>query len=149
MAVNLETLSPKELQALIADAQSKMKAAHANLIQDVRKKMDALLSISGLTLAEVYPTRGRRKAAGKKGSTGSVAPKYRDPSDASKTWSGRGRQPLWFVESLKRRGVTAESLLIAGASKAVAPAKKAAANTPKKAAKGRTKAAAKSTSKKA
>ena len=37
MAVNLETLSPKELQALIADAQSKMKAAHANLIQDVRK----------------------------------------------------------------------------------------------------------------
>jgi len=149
MAVNLETLSPKELQALIADAQSKMKAAHANLIQDVRKKMDALLSISGLTLAEVYPTRGGKKATGKKGNTGSVAPKYRDPSDASQTWSGRGRQPSWFVDALKRRGVTAESLLIAGSSKAVAPAKKAAANTLKKAAKGRPTAAAKPASKKA
>ena len=149
MAVNLETLSPKELQALIADAQSKMKAAHANLIQDVRKKMDALLSISGVTIAEVYPIRGRRKAAGKKGNTGSVAPKYRDPSDPSKTWSGRGRQPLWFVEALKRRGVTVESLLIAGTSMAVAPAKKAATNTPRKAAKGRPKAAAKPASKKA
>ena len=125
MAVDLETLSPKELQALIADAQSKMRAAHANLIQDVRKKMDALLSISGLTLAEVYPTRGGNKAAGKKGNTGSVAPKYRDPSDPSKTWSGRGHRPLWFVDALKRRGVTAESLLIAGASKAMAPASSA------------------------
>jgi len=148
MAVNLDTLSPKELQALIADAQSKMRAAHANLIQDVRKKMDALLSISGLTLTEVYPTRGGKKAAGKKGNVGSVAPKYRDPSDPSKTWSGRGRQPLWFVDALKRRGVTAESLLIAGASKAVAPAKKAAANASKKAAKA-PKAAAKPASKKA
>jgi len=149
MAVNLETLSPKELQALIADAQSKMKAAHANLIQDVRKKMDALLSISGLTLAEVYPTRGGKKAAGKKGNTDSVAPKYRDPSDASQTWSGRGRKPSWFVDALKRRGVTAESLLIARTSKAVAPAKKTAANASKKAAKGRPAAAAKPASKKA
>ena len=149
MAVNLETLSPKELQALIAAAQSKMKAAHANLIQDVRKKMDALLSISGLTLTEVYPTRGGKKAAGKKGNVGSVAPKYHDPSDPSKTWSGRGRKPSWFVDALKRRGVTAESLLIAGAPKAAAPAKKAAANASKTAAKSRPKAAGKPASKKA
>ncbi len=141
MAVNLETLSPKELQALIADAQSKMKIAHANLIQDIRKKMDALLRVSGVTLAEVYPARGGKKA-GKRGNVGSVAAKYRDPFDPSKTWSGRGRQPLWFMEALKRRGVTAESLLIAGTSKTAAPAKKAAADAPKKVAKGRPKTAA-------
>jgi len=141
MAVNLDTLSPKELQALIADAQSKMKAAHANLIQDVRKKMDALLSISELTLSEVYPTRGGKKAASKKGNVGSVAPKYRDPSDPSKTWSGRGRQPLWFVDALKRRGITAESLLIAGATKA-APAKAVKKGAAKKVAKTAAKKAA-------
>ena len=38
MALNLETLSPKDLQALIADAQSHMHAARANQIQAVRKK---------------------------------------------------------------------------------------------------------------
>ena len=92
---------------------------------------------SGLTLAEVYPARGGKKSAGGKGSKGSVAPKYRDPSDASLTWSGRGRQPAWFADALKRRGVTAESLLIAGAPKAKAPAKKVAAKKAKVVARGK------------
>jgi len=130
--VNLETLSPNELQALIADAPSKMKAARANLIQDVRKKMDALLSISGVTLAEVYPTRGGKKAGGKKGNTSSVAPKYRDPSDPSKTWSGRGRKPSWFVDALKRWGVIAESLLIAGAPRQRRPPRRRQRTLPRR-----------------
>jgi DNA-binding protein H-NS len=134
MAVNLENLSPKELQAVIADAESKMKSAHSNLVEDVRKKIDALLNINGLTLADVYPTRGGKKAPGKKGS---VAPKYRDPSDPAVTWSGRGRQPLWFTQAIKKRGVTAESLLIGGAT-TKAPAKAA-----KKAVKKATKRAVK------
>lgn len=33
--------------------------------------------------------KGRRKAAG------TVSPKYRDP-DTGKTWSGRGREPVWL-----------------------------------------------------
>ncbi|WP_158752879.1 H-NS histone family protein [Dyella sp. S184] len=130
MAIDLKALSPKELQALIANANAQMKEAHGYMIQDVRKKIDALLKLSGLTLGDVYPTRGGgKKAAGKKGSTGSVAPKYRDPSDPSQTWSGRGRQPFWFAAALKKRGVTAETLLIGGATKATstkkAPVKKA------------------------
>ena len=134
MAVNLENLSHQELQAVIREAQSHMKSAHSNLIQDVRKKIDALLDISGLTLAEVYPTRGGKKTPVQKGS---VAPKYRNPVDPSRTWSGRGKQPLWFADAIKKRGVTAESLLIGGESttKAKAPAtavKKAAKKTVKK-----------------
>lgn len=134
MAIDLKSLSPKELQALIANANAQMKEAHGNLIQDVRKKIDTLLSVSGLTLADVYPTRGGKKATGKKGSTGSVAPKYRNPSNASEVWSGRGRQPLWFAAALKKRGVTAESMLIGGAPKA-ASTKKAPVKKAKKAAK--------------
>lgn len=33
--------------------------------------------------------KGRRKA------TGTVSPKYRDP-ETGKTWSGRGREPVWL-----------------------------------------------------
>jgi len=119
MALNLDKLSPQELKAVIAEAQSHMKSAHSSLVQDIRKKIDALLSISGLTLAEVYPTRGGKKVTDKKGS---VAPKYRDPANPSVTWTGRGRQPLWFAEAIKKRGVTAESLLIGAVAKKV-PAK--------------------------
>ena len=134
MALNLDNLSHQELQAVIKEAQSHMKSAHSNLIQDVKKKIDALLDISGLSLAEVYPARG-----GKKGSKGSVAPKYRNPTDPSKTWSGRGKQPIWFADAVKKRGVTAESLLIDGATT------KAPANAAKKAVKKTTKKAVKKT----
>lgn len=124
MAIDLKTLSPKELQALIANANAQMQEAHATQVQAVRQKIDALLSNSGLSLDDVYPSRGK-KAAAKKGGKGSAAPKYRDPADPSQTWSGRGRQPVWFSTALRRRGVTAESLLISGASPSVRPVKKA------------------------
>src|SRR5450759_4824116 len=30
-----------------------------------------------------------------------VFPKYRNPSEPSETWSGRGKQPRWLVAALK------------------------------------------------
>jgi DNA-binding protein H-NS len=126
MAIDLKALSPKELKTLIANAESQMQEARVSQVQEVRKKIDALLSNSGLTLADVYPTRGIGKG-GRGGKRGTVAPKYRNPEDPSQTWTGRGKRPLWFAAAIKRRGVTADSLLIAGAGKAkAAPAKKAA-----------------------
>lgn len=122
MAIDLKSLSPSQLQALISNAESQMHEARANHIQDVRKKIDALLGNSGLTLADVYPTRGRAgKGTGKRSS---VAPKYRNPENPAETWSGRGRQPLWLAHALKRRGTSIDSFLIEGATKAKAPAKK-------------------------
>ncbi|QAU22634.1 H-NS histone family protein [Dyella sp. M7H15-1] len=124
MAIDLTSLSPKELKALIANAESKMQEARASQVQEVRKKIDAILSTSGLTLADVYPAHGGK--GGKGGKRGAVAPKYRNPEDPSQTWTGRGKRPLWFAAALKRRGVTAESLLITGGRRTkAAPAKKA------------------------
>jgi DNA-binding protein H-NS len=125
MAIDLKTLSPKELQSLIANAEAQMQEAKSSQVQSIRQKIDALLSNAGLTLADVYPTRGGRGAA--KTGKRTVAPKYRNPEDPSQTWTGRGKRPLWFVAALKKRGVTAESLLIDGASaKKAGPARKAA-----------------------
>ncbi|WP_426701539.1 H-NS family nucleoid-associated regulatory protein [Rhodanobacter sp. Col0626] len=119
MAIKLETLSPAELKALIANAQSQMQVAHGNHVKEVREKIERLLKSSSLTLADVYPTRGGKSAKGPKSV---VAPKYRNPADATQTWSGRGKRPLWFVQALRKRDTTAESLLIDGAPKA-APVK--------------------------
>ena len=136
MAIDLKNLTPKELQALIANASAHMQEARVAHVRAIKEKIDALLSHAGLSLDDIYPSRGK-KVAGKKGKTGSVAPKYRDPSDPSVTWSGRGRQPLWFVKALKRRGVTEADLLIDGAASSAAQPKraKAAKKTPKKAVK--------------
>jgi DNA-binding protein H-NS len=90
-----------------------------------------LLTSQGLTLADVFTTRG-----GKGAKTGAVAPKYQNPSNSTQTWSGRGKRPLWFVEALKGRGVTADSLLIAASPKnpSLAKAAKPAKTASKKAA---------------
>jgi DNA-binding protein H-NS len=123
MAIDLKTLSPKELQALIASASAQMQEARATQVQTVRQKIENLLSSSGLSLEDIFPSHGK-KASAKKAKVGPVAAKYRDPSDPSLTWSGRGRQPTWFVKALRRRGVTKEMLLIGGATKPAAQAKK-------------------------
>jgi hypothetical protein len=44
------------------------------------------------------PAKAKRTTAGKK-----VAPKYRNPSDANQTWTGRGRMPQW-VQALHAAG---------------------------------------------
>ena len=45
-------------------------------------------------LAEEKRDRPRRKYP-------KVYPKYRNPVDPSETWSGRGKQPRWWVSALK------------------------------------------------
>ncbi len=140
MAINLETLSPVELKALIANAQSQMQSAHLNHVNEVREKIERLLKSNNLALADVYPTRGGKAAKGPKTA---VAPKYRNPANASQTWSGRGKRPLWFAQALKKRGVTIESLLIDGATVKATPEKAAKKPARKVAAKKVAKAAAK------
>src|SRR5512139_2720427 len=129
MAIKLESLSPAELQALIKNAEAQMESARKNHVKEVRAKIDGILAGAGLTIGEVYPTRGGKVAKGPKAA---VAPKYRNPDNAAQTWSGRGKRPTWFVDALKKKGVTAESLLIAGATTKAAPAKKAAKKAPSK-----------------
>lgn len=118
MALDLKSLSAKELRTLIADANAHVAEAHEKEVRDVRSKIDALLAKAGLTLDEVYSSsgQGRKKAVGKI-VTRSIAPKYQNPQDAAQQWSGRGRKPLWFVQALRKRGVTAEHLLVGGGAK--------------------------------
>jgi DNA-binding protein H-NS len=129
MAINLDSLSPAELQALIKNAEAQMESARKNHVKEVRTKIDGILADAGLTIGEVYPTRGGKVAKGPKAA---VAPKYRNPDNAAQTWSGRGKRPVWFNDALKKKGVTAESLLIAGATAKAAPAKKPAKKAPSK-----------------
>ncbi|MCX7512860.1 H-NS histone family protein [Frateuria sp. STR12] len=129
MAINLDSLSPAELQALIKSAEAQMQAARKNHIQEVRTKIEGLLKSAGLTIDEVYPRRGGQ---GSKGPKAAVAPKYRNPENPAQTWSGRGKRPLWFSEALKKKGVTADSMLIGSAATKPAPAKKVAPKATKK-----------------
>lgn len=69
----------------------------------LRQKMEAMAAEAGLSIDEIL--------SGAKKSRGPVAIKYRNPKDASQTWTGRGRPPRWMAEAMKK-GAKKESFLI-------------------------------------
>jgi len=113
MAINLESLSPKELDVLINRAKKrKTTLSKRKPIAAVRKKVRALAESEGYSIAELFGTgtaaapraggAAKKTAAGRK--LGKVAPKYRNPANAKETWSGRGKQPRWLAaETAKGR----------------------------------------------
>lgn len=121
MSIDFSSMTPKALQKFIAEAtrEQKRKKKRAPIAQ-VRAKITRQAKDSGYTIQELFGTGtstpaaaatskpGRRKSAniGRK-----VAPKYRNPNDASQTWTGRGKAPLWFG-ALIDSGKTREDLLI-------------------------------------
>ena len=95
-SVNLESMSVKELERHIVRAQKvldKKKSANTTaFIKEARvlaRKMG--VDIDGV-LASPAPARRKKKSR-------KLEPKYRNPDDASVTWSGVGRAPKWAVKA--------------------------------------------------
>ena len=95
MAIDLDKLGYGELDELIAKAEKQKTKIHREQRDAVKKKLIKIAKDEGYTIEELFGG----KSGGKK--TGKVAPKYRNPKDASQTWSGRGKRPLWFVDAIK------------------------------------------------
>lgn len=107
MSIDIDSLSAKELDALIVQAKKRKTTLNKRKpIADVRKKLTQLARAEGYTVAELFggataaPRVGNgkpAKAAARKGkSLGKVAPKYRNPANPAETWAGRGKQPRWL-----------------------------------------------------
>jgi DNA-binding protein H-NS len=112
MAMNLRSLNTKQLDDLIERAQRRKEELQRGQIAEVRAKIQGILKSTGLGLEDVFRGPGRPGRRGPHSTKGKkVAPKYRNPADKSQTWSGRGRQPVWFREAL-RKGKKEVNLLI-------------------------------------
>ena len=108
MQVDINRLSAKELNSLINQAKKrKLTLGKRKPALTVRKKVTALARAEGYTLEELFGTGGGsatatrtpRKTAVRRTrkSSGKVAPKYRNPANATETWTGRGKQPRWLA----------------------------------------------------
>ena len=103
----LSDLTVKELLVLeqeVADAIVTRKTLEHD---EIKEKLAALAEKSGYAISELFG-KTRKNDAGTKGK---VAPKYRNPDDASDTWTGRGRMPLW-MKGLTDKGAKREKFLI-------------------------------------
>lgn len=110
MALDLNSLSAKELESLIAQANKRRAVLKKRKpVAAVRKRLEQIARAEGYSIAELFGARGGANAApaaprAAKGTrkpskmAGSkVAPKYRNPANESETWSGRGKQPRWLA----------------------------------------------------
>ncbi|MBE0494672.1 MAG: H-NS histone family protein [Thiomicrospira sp.] len=95
----MRTMAVDELvelrQAIDKLISQKQKEQTKNLVEEFKVKAAKL----GLSLEDIMglETGKPRKTKGQK-----VAPKYRNPNDASQTWTGRGRKPLWVEDALNK-----------------------------------------------
>ncbi len=123
MAIDINGLSAKELQALIAKANQRRKSlAKRKPIAAVRSKVVSLAKAEGYTVDELFGTsrmvREKAGVAAKKAPTAKkpgqkgvkVEPKYRHP-DTGATWAGRGMAPKWLAAELAK-GRKLEDFLI-------------------------------------
>lgn len=87
--------SYKELLAQQKALEDAIKAAHAHESAGAIKAAKEIVDAFGLTEDDVFGgTKATRKVSSAKG--GTVAPKYKDP-ESGKTWTGRGKAPLWIA----------------------------------------------------
>ena len=109
MSLNIETLNPQELAALIKRANSRRKVlAKRKPAAQAKAAVAKALKSTGWTFEELYGKPGATAAAPKKAakattkgrSTGKVAPKYRSLANAKDTWTGRGKQPRWLAAEI-------------------------------------------------
>lgn len=124
MNIDIDTLSPRELTALLnAAEQRKRLLSSRRSIALVRRKVIALAAQNGYTIEELYGDQPQVEVAGKKRAprrkSGKVAAKFRDPDNKRNTWSGRGRMPRWLAQKTKH-GRSIADFLIPGLAKPTA-----------------------------
>jgi len=97
--------SSPELRALVEAVTVELKKREAGDVAAARAKIHAIAQDLGVTVAELV---GKPKAQQPK-----VAMRYRNPTDATQEWTGRGRQPKWVAGALAA-GAALPSLEIPG-----------------------------------
>jgi DNA-binding protein H-NS len=87
----LEKMSLKELTTLHIRINQAIAEKRIEERSEVRAKIEELAQASGFSVAELFGGRGAKRGKG--------VPKFRNPKDASQTWTGRGRRPLWMAKA--------------------------------------------------
>lgn len=110
MKAELKTMTRKDLEKLRKDvdaALEKVASRELKMAHDAASKAaaDFGYSLDDLSHMPAAATRGA------KGPRTVSAPKYRNPADATQTWTGKGRQPEWYKAEMAK-GTNPETLAI-------------------------------------
>ena len=119
LMIDLNGLSPKQLDALVKSAQERKEFLKKRFpAAKVKTQVVKFVTAHGYSIEELFGAGASlRKGAAKRTSAkparkfGKVKPKYRNPDNPKETWSGRGRAPRW-LSALLAKGKKIEQFLI-------------------------------------
>ncbi len=94
--LDISNFSVAELEALKGNIDSLIGNRRQTELENLYTTFEEMAEAAGFTVDEVVQARTTKKRV--------VQPKYRNPNNASQTWSGRGRKPSWVEEVLAADG---------------------------------------------
>ena len=107
MAIDLTGMTRKELEKLKSDVEKALEKAAVRDLRAAKKAAEKAAAEFGFSLGDVaggsaVAEKPKRKYTKRKAAKKSGVAKYRNPDDASQTWTGKGRQPNWFRAALSK-----------------------------------------------
>ena len=90
----IEKLSYVELINLQRRIEQAISEKRVEDAASTKEALRAMAERAGFSLNDLFGKRGARKGSGEI--------KYRNPKDASQTWTGRGRKPNWLQDAVKK-----------------------------------------------
>ena len=109
MTFNLDQMTVEELETLADQVQKAIVAKKTKKKKNLLNDIEQIAREAGVSLNELFAITGSPTKSAKP--KAAVAVKYKNPSNSSQTWTGRGRQPLWVVAILAE-GKRLDDLLI-------------------------------------
>ena len=90
----LSALCPaiKDLRTLREKVDAAIAEKEITERSELKRKVQEMAGKAGFSVAELFGSTGRAKK-------GAMPAKYRNPSNADETWTGRGRKPNWLVKA--------------------------------------------------
>lgn len=94
----------KQINAMNFDellrTKAKVEAAIDARIGEERRRLEASLERLN-AISQTVKVNGRVSKRRNGAAKGTLAPKYRNPSNPKETWAGRGNRPRWLVAAMK------------------------------------------------
>jgi len=106
--IDLSGYNLAELKGLQFDVEKAIKDRQNGEMKKARDEIQAIAQRLGVSVQDLLGGSG---AKSKGGAGAKVEAQYQNPADKSQTWSGRGRQPKFVVNTIENGG-TLEDLRI-------------------------------------
>lgn len=99
MKFNLKSMSRKELEKLKTNIDAELLKVGEKELKAARLAAEKAVAALGFSLEDITNSAPKKRGPKPRKMSGPkkpAPPKYRNPNDATQTWTGKGRKPNWY-----------------------------------------------------